>query len=58
MRRAALVRHSASLAKIHFCFSAMACSISASVTQRGAVIDRPRSSMTKPMVRRDERLRL
>ncbi|MCY1364574.1 hypothetical protein D9M69_513840 [compost metagenome] len=55
-RRASRWRHSPSLLKIQRCFSRMADSMSASVTQRGAVIDRPRSSMVKPMVRRAERL--
>lgn len=49
------VFHSASFAKIQRCFSAIAASMSASVTQRGAVIDKPLPSIVKPIVRRAER---
>jgi len=41
--------------KIHERFSVMVVSMSATVTQRGAVTRRPSSSIRKPMVRRFER---
>jgi hypothetical protein len=46
------------LGRIQRCFSRMACSMSAIVTQRGAVILKPSSLIRKPMVRRFERCRL
>ena len=51
------VCHSASFLKIHFCLSTIALSMSAIVTQRGAVIARPVPSIVKPIVRRDERFK-
>jgi hypothetical protein len=50
------VCHSISFVKIQRCFSVIAVSISASVTQRGAVIIRPLLSIAKPIERRAERL--